>query len=323
MGATDEAAGAVVVASAAVVAGAVGAGAAGAASGASDFFIMSHADTTRGVAQSARKTSNWDRVRVLLMGAERTKRDARRPTSGFGVVLLFMVVMSCPHCGMQAQIPDGISPYLCGFCRRSFQVGGGGGGPTIVFRPAGYSSGWSMYWTIRLAAIALVALVSAGGWIYHRMTGKQIAGVTDLDDDNDVWTGAKPLSCDGNDQLTFTGVTATFAAGPALSAGGNCQVTCTGCTLRAPFAVQANGNAKVVIVGGTLDGQVAVAATANATVEVRGDTKVSGTVSKSGNATVTGIAAPPAASSSPVAHASAATAPPHAPASAKPAGKKK
>jgi len=234
-----------------------------------------------------------------------------------------MVVTNCPHCGMQAQIPEGISPYLCGYCRRSFKVGGGGG-PSLVIRPVGYSSGYSMYWTIRLAAVAILALVSAGGWMYHRMTGKQIAGVTDLDDDNDVWTGAKPLSCDGNDQLTFSGVTATFTAGPALSAGGNCQVTCTGCTLHAPFAVQANGNAKVVIVGGTLDGEVAIAATANASVDVRGDTKVSGTISRSGNATVTGVAPPPAASSS-VAHAGASpTPPPHAaPAPAKPAGKKK
>src|SRR5512140_1947413 len=120
-----------------------------------------------------------------------------------------MIVMNCPHCRMQAQIPPGVSPYLCGFCRRSFDVGGGG--PVIVVRPVGYSysSGYSMYWTIRLGAIAIIALVSAGGWIYHRVTGKQIAGVTDIDDDgDDSWSGSKPLSCDANDRLTLSGVTA-------------------------------------------------------------------------------------------------------------------
>jgi hypothetical protein len=229
-----------------------------------------------------------------------------------------MIVMSCPHCGMQAQIPDGISPYLCGFCRRSFDVGAG---PAVVFRPVVYGGGWSTYWTIRLAIFAVLALVSTGGWIYHRMTGKQIAGVTDMDDD-DSWTGASPLVCGGNDQLTLSGVTATFAAGPALTAGGNCKVTCTGCTLRAPFAVQANGNAQVVIVGGVLEGEVAIAATANATVDVRGDAKVSGALSRSGSATITGVT-PPSSSSSSSAVAHAMAPPPRAATTTKPGGKRK
>ncbi len=233
--------------------------------------------------------------------------------------------MNCPHCGMQAQIPPGVSPFLCGFCKRSFDVGSGassGGGGHVVVYHSGYSSGYSMYWTIRLAAIAIVALLSAGGWLYHRMTGKQIAGLTDVDDDgDDAWSGAKPFVCDANDQVTLSGVTATFTAGPAINASGNCQVTCTGCTLRAPIGVQASGNAHVTITGGSLAGETAIVASVNATVDVRGDAKVSGTVSKTGNATVTGIA-PPAASSAPpatVAHASAApTSHPTTPPPAKP-----
>ena len=51
-----------------------------------------------------------------------------------------------------------------------------------------------MYWTIRLAAVAILALVSAGGWIYHRMTGKQIACYLDgkkyLEATDDTFTRA-------------------------------------------------------------------------------------------------------------------------------------
>ncbi len=226
-----------------------------------------------------------------------------------------MIVTSCPHCGMEAQVPEGISPYLCGFCRRSFDVGRP---HAVIVRPVRYTSGYSMYWTIRLAAVALLALLSGAGWVYHRMTGKHIAALEHLDDDGpDTWDGTTALTCDGNDQINVSGVTATFPTGAALSAGGNCQVTCTGCTLKAPFAVQTNGNAKVVIVGGALEGEVAIAATGNATVDVRGDAKVSGTISRSGNAKVTGVALP-APSSTPGTHV--ASAPPAAP--AKP-GKKK
>ena len=231
-----------------------------------------------------------------------------------------MIVMNCPHCGMQAQIPPGVSPYLCGFCRRSFDVGGS---PVVVFhhQPVRYSSGLSLYWMIRLGAVALFGLVSLGGWIYHRATGKQIAGITDLDDDNDVWTGSAPLTCGGADDLSFTGVTATFTSGPAITAGGNCKVTCKGCTLRAPQGIQAGGNAAIVLIGGSLEAETAIAAGGNAKVDVQGGAKVTGTVDKSGNATVTGIAPP--ASASVAAHAPAPSAAPHPATPAKPPAKKK
>jgi hypothetical protein len=180
-----------------------------------------------------------------------------------------------------------------------------------------------MYWTIRLGIFAIVALVSLGGWVYHRMTGQRIAGVTD-DDDDDDWAGSAPLVCGGNDQIDAKGVKATFTSGTAINAGGNCKVTCKDCVIKAPMGVQANGNAQIVLIGGSVEGQTAVTASGNGKVDVQGNAKVTGAVSQTGNGVITGVAAPASASAAASAPHPTASAPAsHAPAGpAKPAKKK-
>src|SRR5215471_10370686 len=132
-----------------------------------------------------------------------------------------MLVMNCPNCNMQAQIPQGVSSYLCTYCHTNFNVGGQAS-PVVVVRPVTYTSGWSLYWTIRLGILAVVALVSLGGWIYYKVTGHKNAAMAamDDDDDDDDWNGSKPLSCSGNDVITGSGVKATFTSGFAIDASG-------------------------------------------------------------------------------------------------------
>jgi hypothetical protein len=235
-----------------------------------------------------------------------------------------MLVMNCPNCGMQAQVPQGVPNYLCTYCHRTFNVGGQAA-PVVVVRPVTYTSGWSLYWTIRLGILAVVALISLGGWVYYKVTGHKNAAMAALDDDDDDddWTGSKPLSCSGNDVYTVSGVKATFTSGTAIDASGNCKVTCKNCTLKAPTAVQAGGNAQVTLVGGSVDGDTSIVASGNGKVDVQGAT-VTGKTDKSGNGAITGLPAAPASAAS-SAHVAAATpAPSAAPhASPKPAGKKK
>jgi hypothetical protein len=224
---------------------------------------------------------------------------------------------------MQAQVPQGVSTYLCTYCHHNFNVGHGG--PVVVVRPVTYTSGWSLYWTIRLGIFALVALVSLGGWIYYKITGHKnaaMAAMDDDDDDDDDWTGSKPLSCGGNDVVNVSGVKATFTSGIAIDASGNCKVTCKNCTLKAPTAVQAGGNAQITLVGGSVEGDTSIVASGNGKVDVQGAT-VTGPTNKSANGTITGVAPPPAASSAHVAAAAAPAAPSHAPAAKPSAGKKK
>jgi hypothetical protein len=233
-----------------------------------------------------------------------------------------MLVMNCPNCGMQAQVPQGVSSYLCTYCHRTFNVGSQGG-PVVVVRPATYTSGWSLYWTIRLGILAVAALVTLGGWIYYKVTGQKNAAMSALDDDDDDddWTGSKPLSCGGNDVYNLSGVKATFTSGIAIDASGNCKVTCKDCTLKAPTVVQSGGNAQITLVGGSVEGDTSIVANGNGKVDVKG-TSVSGKIDKSGNGTINGVAPPPAASSAHVAAAPPpAAATTHAP--AKPASKKK
>jgi hypothetical protein len=185
-----------------------------------------------------------------------------------------------------------------------------------------------MYWTIRVGVFALLALVSLGGWVYHRATGQRVAGITD--DDDDDWTGSAPLECSGNEDISAEHVKATFTSGSAIRASGNCKVTCKDCSIKAPTGITAGGNAQITLVGGSVEGETSINASANAKVDVRGDAKVTGPIAQSGNATVTGVAAPTASASAapmatPSAHpaASALAHKSESPGGAKPAGKKK
>ena len=133
-----------------------------------------------------------------------------------------------------------------------------------------------------------------------------------------VWDGKEPLECSGNDKIAVTGVTASFNAGPAILAGGNCQVRCEGCTITAPTAVDASGNAQVSIVNGSATGTTYLTqASGNARVTFSGDVKVSGKVKESRAGQVS-APTPSAAASAPPAEPAKAAATASTPARAAP-----
>jgi len=143
-----------------------------------------------------------------------------------------------------------------------------------------------MYWVLRLGIAVVFLVMGSGGWAWHRLRG-------DVDDD-DFWNGSEPLACDGNDEIDVRGVKATFTAGAALIASGNCHVTCKDCALKAPIAVQASGNAQVVLVNGSAEGtEASISASDNARVEVRGNATIVGSTKQVANARVVGV--PPTA----------------------------
>lgn len=103
------------------------------------------------------------------------------------------------------------------------------------------------------------------------------------------WNGQTTLECDMNESGTITGVTANIAQGPAIRAGGNCNIVLEGCTLTAPVVIETSGNAQVVVNGGVLTGtQQFAVASGNSHITVNGAT-VSGPVSRSGLARVDGV----------------------------------
>ena len=235
-------------------------------------------------------------------------------------IVYHRAMIPCPKCGASVQPPPGPSAQ-CPSCRNYFPVNGTQtqppqpygqpppqqyGQPPPQYPPQPDSQeaprvivvhhglgGYSSYWMIRLGIVAVFVLMSGAGWVYHRITGSSAtAGVgagIGLDDD---WDGKQPLTCDENDQVEVDGVKATFSAGAAIIASGNCHLTCKDCTLKAPFAVQASGNAKVVLVNGSAEGtDTSLSATENAIIDVRGNAKVIGPTKQSGNAKVSGVTA--------------------------------
>jgi hypothetical protein len=107
------------------------------------------------------------------------------------------------------------------------------------------------------------------------------------------WNGSGPLLCGGNDSYEITGVTANLAGGPVINAGGNCHVTCQGCTLRSSVVIAAGGNAQVDLVDSHIEGSdSAIVAGGNAQVRMTGSSTLVGRVVQGGNASVM---APPGA----------------------------
>ena len=253
--------------------------------------------------------------------------------------------LRCPTCGAAANPTPGVPMYQCPYCHTTSNLGAAMAPPPppqpppqssydhdipriVVVSPSySYTSGWSLYWMVRLGAIAIVGIIGAGGFVYSRITGRP-SPVGNMAGDDDFWSGKEPLMCDGNDDISVSDVKANFSAGAAIIANGNCKVTCKSCDLKAAVGVQAGGNAEVNVVDGKVEGQVAITASTNAHVNVRGNAKVVGLVNKSGNAEVTGIPAAPsatavaAAASAPAAHPAAKPAGGTKPAPA-PSGKKK
>jgi hypothetical protein len=103
------------------------------------------------------------------------------------------------------------------------------------------------------------------------------------------WNGAAHLECSGNESATITGVSSSLTEGPIVRAGGNCQLTLVDCNLAGPVVIDASGNAAVTLRGGSVIGaESSIVASGNALVTVEG-TAITGPVSRSANATVTGV----------------------------------
>lgn len=183
------------------------------------------------------------------------------------------------------------------------------------------ASYFSWYWIVRLGIAGIFVLMSAGGWLWHVVTGKRApAALSAFDDDgNNDWDGTRPLSCGGNDEIQVNGVKATFTAGSAITASGNCRVRCTDCTLKAPTAVEADGNGHVTLVNGSAEGtEASLVARGNGEIKVQGNATIVGPTRHSANGTISGV--PSAAASS--AHSAPAHSGHASPASAASAKKK-
>jgi hypothetical protein len=87
--------------------------------------------------------------------------------------------------------------------------------------------------------------------------------------------------------VRLKGVTATLTTGTAISANGNCKLTLDDVKVSAPIGLEAAGNATVTFNGGSVDAKEAVKALGNASVTLKG-TRVKGTTTKLGNATIVG-----------------------------------
>jgi hypothetical protein len=101
------------------------------------------------------------------------------------------------------------------------------------------------------------------------------------------WDGTTALDCDGNENASYSGVTANLT-GTAVYARGNCRLTLEDCHITAATGIEASGNAHVIIRGGSMTTQTFVDASGNATVDNRGG-HVSGKVKKAHNSHVTGV----------------------------------
>jgi hypothetical protein len=141
---------------------------------------------------------------------------------------------------------------------------------------------WSGIIGVVIVVVAILLLGGIGLYVYLNRDAKSPATATAA-----KWNGKTPFTCDGNDQLTLTGVTANLS-GTAVTARGNCQLTLSGVNLTAGVGIDASANAKVIVTGGSITASAnSVVASGNATVSCTG-TKVSGKSKASGGAKVTG-----------------------------------
>lgn len=233
-----------------------------------------------------------------------------------GLTMQPMQPFKCPHCG--APPPPGYVPpsgqfgYFCTYCRQQSVHGAPAPPPQaqlpaiIVIQGPGHehdhhydhhhqaaiahahvarSASW-IVWVV----IVLVVSLGGSGAAFMNCT-KHSAILSGL-----VWDGSEPLHCSGNDRVEVSGVEATFNAGAAIIADGNCHVRCTDCNLTAPTAIESSGNAQVTIVNGSVKGTILLAdASGNSRVTISGNVTVSGQVRERANAKVSAPQPPPVA----------------------------
>ncbi len=146
------------------------------------------------------------------------------------------------------------------------------------------------FWMIRGVVPFIVVLMVAGSSVAFSLAGKSKMA------SSFVWDGTAPFDCGGVDEVTVTGVSATFTAGAAITVSGNCKFTCTDCTIKAPTAIQVDSNGSVTMINGSVIGTDVLAdASGNAHVSINGNATASGEIRQSGNAHVSAPKPPPAA----------------------------
>jgi hypothetical protein len=236
--------------------------------------------------------------------------------------------MNCPHCGAPPPagfiIPQGQFSYRCIYCNQSSVQGQAQAsvapqapstGPIYIVHhygnddddddddePYHYVPPVVVHahrpWLIWMIVVILVS-VGGGGAGFARWRRGSV-GAQILNGMSAGWNGSEPLVCGGNDDIQVSGITATFNAGFAIQANGNCHVRCTDCTLGAPTAIDAGGNAEVIIMNGTISGTPTLAtASGNAHVTIAGNVNASGSTKQSGNASISAPTPPPTAKPAP------------------------
>jgi hypothetical protein len=246
-----------------------------------------------------------------------------------------MSAMNCPNCGGPAQIQPGQTTIPCTFCGRTFQVPPSP--PPYAPPPSPYAApppAWGppqqqpipqivivapgeTYGTPVTAAASFVGmrllfgllpvgitLIVAAVIAFSSMRGLAGGGGLSLGG----WNGSGQLLCGGNDTVSVSGINTNMAAGPIINAGGNCHVTCQGCTLRSSVVIAAAGNAQIDLIDSHIEGSdSAIVAGGNAQVRMTGSSTLVGKVVQGGNASIT---APPGASGNAAAPPPAAAKPP-------------
>lgn len=224
-----------------------------------------------------------------------------------------MTPIQCPGCGAPAQVSPGQSTYECPFCKQSFQTAAQPApneppAQVVILtpgfeiekpaaRPVPRGVKWVLAIAIPLMILGPIVGIGASLWVDASATSPpSVASAA-------VWDGKAPFVCGANDVAAATGVKATFTAGAAVMASGNCQFTCTDCAIEAPTAIAASGNAHVTFLNGSVVGrETLVTARENAVVNVAGNVTASGAIESSENATVS--APKPAGSAPTTRHAS-------------------
>ncbi len=223
--------------------------------------------------------------------------------------------MNCPNCGGPAQIQPGQTAIPCAFCGRTFQVppspppyapppppGWGAPPQQQVPQIVIVAPGQSYATPVGNAAASFVGMRLLFGLLPVGIT-LLVAGIIAWSSMRAVagggglslggWNGSGPLLCGGNDSYEISGINANIASGPVINAGGNCHVTCRGCTLRSSVVVAAGGNAQIDLVDSHIEGtDSAIVAGGNAQVRMTGSSTLVGRIVQGGNAS---IAAPPGA----------------------------
>jgi hypothetical protein len=103
------------------------------------------------------------------------------------------------------------------------------------------------------------------------------------------WDGKSPFTCGMSDNVVIQNVTANLASGPAITAGGACQLQLVNVNITAPSGISALANAKVTVKGGSIKASdEAIDALGSAQVAVDG-AKITGKTSALGAAKITGV----------------------------------